>query len=77
MGELERFMGIRHEQAGGNQDKERNNVPETKNSTAPYLARERKAWKARWRGIQEWQSIHKEVGYKLRYGEYTGEERIS
>ena len=78
MGELERFMGIRNDQTGqGNQNKERENTGETKNSSAPYIARERKAWKARWRGIQEWQSVFKEVGYKLRYGEYTGEERIN
>jgi len=45
MGELERFMGIRNDQAGAatQQGKERENTGETKNSSAPYLARERKA----------------------------------
>jgi hypothetical protein len=72
MSQLLQFMGIRHDPLLDKE--ERASTTEVSNSTAPFEAWERKGWKARNRGINEWKTVFKEAqsNYKLTYGRYKG-----
>jgi len=71
---MELFLGIRHDPL--KEKDERASVVEALSSTSTFNAFEKKGWKARIRGIKEWQNVFNEphANYKLRYGEYKGEQ---
>jgi hypothetical protein len=81
MGELEKFIGIRNDEQGaaqkGGGGAERLVADQAKSSQASYLARERRNWRARMRGVREWvRQFEPNNIYGLQYGEFKGTKII-